>query len=47
MMGQSLGAAFVAFLLAHWGITNIPNILLVAAGFAAFASIISIARRKR
>ncbi|OYR17410.1 MFS transporter [Brucella grignonensis] len=47
LMGQSLGAAFVAFLLAHWGIANIPNILLVAAGFAAFASIISIARRKR
>lgn len=47
LLGQSLGAAFVAFLLSHWGINNIPRILLVAAGFAAFASIISISRRKR
>lgn len=47
LLGQSLGAAFVAFLLSQWGINNIPRILLIAAGFAAFASIISISRRKR
>jgi len=47
LLGQSLGAAFVAFLISHWGVNNIPRILIVAAGFAAFASIISISRRKR
>jgi len=47
LLGQSLGAAFVAFLISHWGVGNIPRILIVAACFAAFASIISISRRKR
>ncbi|MBV2143256.1 MFS transporter [Falsochrobactrum sp. TDYN1] len=47
LLGQSLGAAFVAFLLASSGVGNIPNILLIAAGFAGAASIISITRRSR
>lgn len=47
LLGQSLGAALVAFLLARWGVTGIPNMLLIAAGVALCASIISFARLGR
>ncbi|MFD1198826.1 MFS transporter [Brucella gallinifaecis] len=47
LLGQSLGAAFVAFLLAQWGVANIPHIIVSASAFAILASFISITRRNR
>ena len=44
LLGQSLGAAFVAFLLAQWGVEGSPYILFIASGFALFASVISFSR---
>lgn len=43
--GQALGAALAGYLLAGFGVQNIPNILLVASGFAAAASVLSLLRR--
>lgn len=45
LFGQSLGAAFTAFLLSFWGLDHIPSIMFVAAGFAIFGALISISRR--
>ncbi len=47
LLGQSLGAALVAFLLSQWGVEGIPHILVIAAGFALFASLISLSRLGR
>ncbi len=47
LLGQSLGAAFVAFLMARWGVEGTPHILLIASGFALFASMISASRLRR
>ncbi|MBB5703070.1 DHA2 family multidrug resistance protein-like MFS transporter [Ochrobactrum daejeonense] len=47
LLGQSLGAAFVAFLLAQWGVEGTPYILFFASGFAMFASLISAMRLGR
>lgn len=44
LLGQSLGAAFVAFLMAKWGIEAIPYMLLIASCFALFASLVSFSR---
>lgn len=44
LLGQSLGAALTAFLLASSGIAGIPRMLLIAAGFAAMASLVSLSR---
>jgi DHA2 family multidrug resistance protein-like MFS transporter len=44
LLGQSLGAAFVAFLLSQWGVEGTPYILFIASGFALFASVISFSR---
>ncbi len=47
LLGQSLGAAFVAFLLSQWGVEGTPYILFFASGFALFASLISVTRLGR
>ncbi|MGU3400321.1 MFS transporter [Brucellaceae bacterium D45D] len=47
LLGQSLGAAFIAFLMAKWGVEGIPTMLLIASGFAFCASLISASRLKR
>ncbi|WP_343312698.1 MFS transporter [Brucella sp. BE17] len=47
LLGQSLGAAFVALLMAKWGVAGIPSMLLIASGFALLASLISASRLKR
>ncbi|EEX78660.1 MFS transporter, DHA2 family, multidrug resistance protein [Brucella abortus bv. 5 str. B3196] len=44
LLGQSVGAALVAFLLSQWGVEGTPYILFLASGFALFASVISISR---
>ncbi|MBC2886273.1 MFS transporter [Ochrobactrum sp. CM-21-5] len=44
LLGQSLGAAFVAFLLGRWGLQGTPSILFIASGFALIASIVSVLR---
>lgn len=46
LLGQSLGAALVALLLAQWGVQSVGNALFIAAGFAALASLISVSRLK-
>lgn len=46
LLGQSLGAALVAFLLARWGVAGTPSIMFIAACFAVAASAVSFSRLK-
>ncbi|UXM96666.1 MFS transporter (plasmid) [Bartonella sp. HY329] len=46
LLGQSLGAAFVALFLSTMGVQNIPHIMFIAASFAIIAALISISRAK-